>query len=921
MRQWYFTRHGQTRGPYTDEQFRALASSGQLLPDDLVSYSGASNWLPARQVPDLFSARPPLVPPSSPAARSPLHFLKPLLGLPKPVLFGVFGGIGGLLGALVLGEALWALLSPAGFRGPQPQVRLGIPATVRVYQGGTNRFVVKVAREHFTGPIRIEAHKPPDGVSLAPATVPDDADDVEVEVQTAPGLPPGAHSLTLRASAPGNRNVQEESGTIEVTAEQPPPRLRLSVPAEITAFQGGKTRFHIKLARHHFAGPVKLRFDGLPETVVLEETTVDADSSDEEFTVQVPEQRNPGEWRVTVVGMQEERMDRERARGAAAFNLRVRPLPIPQADVVFVLDLTGSMQFAIDGIKEGIQNFVSQLETSRIDARIALIGFRDIEDDRERPFVMAVEDQPFTKDYRGFREEVRKLTARGGGDEPESSLQALALAAAQPFRSNASRVLLLITDAPPKLHPDERPSTVSETITALTRSGIHQLHLVVRSRDYESAYSKFHDKDKLKGSFFDLTRTTSREAFRDILPELSRKISTLTIASQPRAPAEASPLPPLPVEAPAALPPPAPVAPVVKAVQSTKVYTRHDRGRLLLAIAVWTMAVAGCISLLILAGQRFYACLGFVGLVEGGNSMGGGFLAGLVGGAAGQLLFQNTAGGTGWEVVSRLLGWGLLGGLIGAGVSFFVPNLKWWRGLVGGLVGGLLGAVGFVLVSVAAGSFVGRWIGAAILGFFIGLMVALAEVAFRRYWLEVAFSPREVRTVTLGTRVVSVGADERRVAIAVPGSVPIALRYWMDGDRVLLQDVIKEETGEVVPGDRRMLGKVAITLCSAAHGRKVGYTLQLSNGAAFRLVEGLPLTEDDLPGSQAQGADGVVAVVASRPNDPARLLLCNRSKQTWVVSGSQGNLVSIGPGRGVELAPGVSISFGQLRGTLRRDAR
>ena len=52
------------------------------------------------------------------------------------------------------------------------------------------------------------------------------------------------------------------------------------------------------------------------------------------------------------------------------------------------------------------------------------------------------------------------------------------------------------------------------------------------------------------------------------------------------------------------------------------------------------------------------------------------------------------------------------------------------------------GATAFLVGSVAA-VWVGRMAGAAILGFAIGLMVALVEVAFRRAWLEVQFSGGE----------------------------------------------------------------------------------------------------------------------------------------------------------------------------------
>jgi hypothetical protein len=114
---------------------------------------------------------------------------------------------------------------------------------------------------------------------------------------------------------------------------------------------------------------------------------------------------------------------------------------------------------------------------------------------------------------------------------------------------------------------------------------------------------------------------------------------------------------------------------------------------------------------------------------------------------------------------------------------------------------------------------------------------------------------------------------------------------------------------------------VVVALRSAAQARQAGCTLRLSNGASFHLVEGLPLTAEDLPGLEAQGTDSVVALVSSRPNDPATLLLRNRSKQVWVLRGPDGGEQIIGPGRGLELSSNGSISFGQLQGTLRRDAR
>src|SRR5438552_14601006 len=104
-------------------------------------------------------------------------------------------------------------------------------------------------------------------------------------------------------------------------------------------------------------------------------------------------------------------------------------------------------------------------------------------------------------------------------------------------------------------------------------------------------------------------------------------------------------------------------------------------------------------------------------------------------------------------------------------------------------------------------------------------MIAWAELVFRRWWLEIAFSPHEVRTFTLGAAALAIGSDERQVAVCVPGGPPLTLRYRVEGDRVLCEDVVAAQTVEVQPGERRTVGRVSVTLCSAAHAKKIGFTL------------------------------------------------------------------------------------------------
>ena len=50
----------------------------------------------------------------------------------------------------------------------------------------------------------------------------------------------------------------------------------------------------------------------------------------------------------------------------------------PQADVVFVLDVTGSMQGEIDGVRDGVTRFADDLRDNRIDFRLGLVAFRDL---------------------------------------------------------------------------------------------------------------------------------------------------------------------------------------------------------------------------------------------------------------------------------------------------------------------------------------------------------------------------------------------------------------------------------------------------------------------------------------------------------------------------------------------------------------
>jgi len=177
-----------------------------------------------------------------------------------------------------------------------------------------------------------------------------------------------------------------------------------------------------------------------------------------------------------------------------------------QADVVFVLDVSGSMGNEIAAVQSNIVEFADSLTQRGIDYRLGLVAFRDA--------VTEVSD--FTTDVDYFRRVVGSQRASGGGDRPENSLDAIDRAAQFSFRPTAQRVLIWITDADYyEGTNDTRTQHTAESIVGtLLREGI-TLYSIGNTR-FQTA---FYDPVYLPtgGLFFDIDGN-----FRDILLQLSR---------------------------------------------------------------------------------------------------------------------------------------------------------------------------------------------------------------------------------------------------------------------------------------------------------------------------------------------------------------------------------------------------------------
>jgi von Willebrand factor type A domain-containing protein len=116
-----------------------------------------------------------------------------------------------------------------------------------------------------------------------------------------------------------------------------------------------------------------------------------------------------------------------------------------RADLVFVIDTTGSMNDKIDGLIESCEGFVDRLATRRIDWAAAVVGFGDLTVEGDR--IVAT---PFSSSADRVKTLLRGLPRySGGGNEGESSLEAMRAALNQPgYRAGAMKVVVLITDEP-----------------------------------------------------------------------------------------------------------------------------------------------------------------------------------------------------------------------------------------------------------------------------------------------------------------------------------------------------------------------------------------------------------------------------------------------------------------------------------------
>ena len=247
--------------------------------------------------------------------------------IPKPIVFGFYGALGGFLGVLLLGELFWLL-------HPTPQVVVPLHVKVSrdliVYPGTTSIFQVKIKRQGFEGPVRVEKVSLPDGVGMSAVTIDADKDEADVEIKTEDDAKTGTYDVKMRIASTTDAKI-EVSEKLQLYLQDPPPTLRASVSPFVTVFAGGKTknRFDFKVQRLRFAdrnfeGRVRTDVLEWPTGIDFEAVTLDKDKDQGTISVGAAKDAKVGAHALT---MEVHSLDDHKVAFRRVFQLNVEPVP------------------------------------------------------------------------------------------------------------------------------------------------------------------------------------------------------------------------------------------------------------------------------------------------------------------------------------------------------------------------------------------------------------------------------------------------------------------------------------------------------------------------------------------------------------------------------------------------------------------
>ena len=194
------------------------------------------------------------------------------------------------------------------------------------------------------------------------------------------------------------------------------------------------------------------------------------------------------------------------------------------ADIVFVIDTTFSMQGHIANVRNNLEAFVTHLESNDINGQFSLVEFRDITTESGDTVIHTFGGSTWTSTVQAIKEEIASLEVEGGGDGPETPTDALdKILGWDSFREEALRVIFLLTDANAKGKEDSgKLKNMEELIPSMKAKELRAM--VISAPSLEEHYRNLYSQTG--GAFIDITASDYYRSMLDMAQWISEEVST-----------------------------------------------------------------------------------------------------------------------------------------------------------------------------------------------------------------------------------------------------------------------------------------------------------------------------------------------------------------------------------------------------------
>ena len=161
-----------------------------------------------------------------------------------------------------------------------------------------------------------------------------------------------------------------------------------------------------------------------------------------------------------------------------------------QADLVFIVDTTGSMSSYIASVKSQIANVINYLREQNITLHVAFIEYRDITcDGIDSTKLKSVNGKAWLNNSSDMINVLQQFEVNGGGDWAETPIEGLAMATELDYRSEAHKFVVLVTDAGYKVNNSHGITSLSEIAEKLQANGIYTC-VAGASSEYNALYTQ-----------------------------------------------------------------------------------------------------------------------------------------------------------------------------------------------------------------------------------------------------------------------------------------------------------------------------------------------------------------------------------------------------------------------------------------------